>query len=139
MVAARLDANTQHEPNSGCWLWDGATDTKGYGHVVMNGRRVRAHRASYALHRGPIPPGRCVCHKCDTPACINPAHLVLATHAANRGEKNGLTSLTDEAVRGIRHDLAAGELTGRAIACRYGVSAQTISNIKAGKVWSHVR
>jgi DNA-binding XRE family transcriptional regulator len=44
-----------------CWLWTRAVTT--------------AHRIAWTLTRGPIPPGLCVCHACDTPRCCNPTHL----------------------------------------------------------------
>jgi hypothetical protein len=35
------------------------------------------------IHYGPIDPGMEIMHTCDTPACVNPAHLSQVTHKAN--------------------------------------------------------
>ena len=73
----------QPEPNSGCWLWDGPTDGKGYGFFKLNNRSVRAHRHSYEMHKGPIPEGLFVDHKCSNRTCVNLAHLDAVTAKEN--------------------------------------------------------
>lgn len=74
-------------PESGCWLWDGPTTNLGYGSVkfLVHGRRVYvlAHREFYRRFNGEIPEGLLVCHKCDTPTCVNPSHLFLGTNKDN--------------------------------------------------------
>jgi hypothetical protein len=75
------------EPNTGCWLWERATTRGGYGNVWVNGRIYRAHRASYEAFVGAIAPGLSVCHKCDTPACVNPDHLFLGSNEDNARDK----------------------------------------------------
>lgn len=73
---------------NGCWIWQAATTSKGYGSFWLNGRQERAHRASYTLFRGPIPDGLRVLHHCDTPACVNPEHLYLGTDLDNARDRD---------------------------------------------------
>lgn len=88
-----LLARCSPEPNSGCWLWMGATQ-KGYGALTMGGKTVRAHRVSYEIHHGMICEGLELDHLCRTPCCINPDHLEPVTHRINMiragaGKKTG--------------------------------------------------
>lgn len=70
------------EPNSGCWLWIANANRTGYGCLSDSKQRL-AHRISWEIHRGPIPEGLYVLHKCDVPICVNPEHLFLGTHQDN--------------------------------------------------------
>ena len=133
------------EPNSGCWLWDGAMFDDGYGCLVVNGKRLKAHRASFVAHKGRIPPGMKILHKCDVRQCINPDHLRLGTDSENQldmklkrrsthGERSGNAKLTNEAVRHIR----SCDLPSHQLAAQYGVSAVQIGRVRRNEIWSHV-
>ena len=147
---ARFDKFWTPEPNSGCWIWIGARATdKGYGKFHINGSPMLAHRASWTLYRGDVPPRMCVLHKCDIPACVNPDHLFIGSLSDNTrdsmkkgryfrpsGELCGAAKLTEKQVEQIRH-LIAGGLPQYEIAAMFGVSNHVISQIKLGKTWKH--
>lgn len=73
---------------TGCWLWQGNIDTKGYGRFGHEGRSCYAHRVAYELLVGDIPEGLVLDHLCRVTACVNPAHLEPVTRVENimRGE-----------------------------------------------------
>ncbi|NYT54491.1 HNH endonuclease [Eoetvoesia caeni] len=54
-----------------------------YGHLYLNGRIVRAHRALYEMAGHSIPPGMELLHSCDIGLCVNPDHLSIGTHQEN--------------------------------------------------------
>lgn len=78
-----------------CLLWTASVHDDGYGKfsIQVNAKSVtyRAHRVAYALSNGigvdDIPKGMFVCHTCDTPACVAPAHLWLGTQSDNEQDK----------------------------------------------------
>ena len=101
---------------------------------------VYAHRLAYERHFGPIPPGMCVCHRCDNRSCVNPEHLFLGTKKENtqdavkkgrmpRGVKSCLAKLTEPEVAEIRKRYVPWVTTSVQLAKEYGVSRSTILRI----------
>lgn len=133
------------EPNSGCWLWTGATHHSGHGIFSVNHRTLGAHRWAWIHYRGPIPDGLYVCHKCDVPPCVNPDHLFLGTQLDNLqdmaakgrgclGEKNGRSTLTRDQVIEIK----LSSDNAPVIAMRYGIHRNSVYRIKSGERWGHL-
>ena len=132
-----------------CWVWTGGKLESGYGQFKLRSYvRVSSHRLSYEWANGAIPDGMFVCHKCDNPPCVNPAHLFLGTPKDNMhdmidkgrrvlapaiGEKNGRAVLTVEKVAEIR----ASSVPYRKLAAQYGVGLSQIGRIKSGEQWAN--
>ena len=95
MTAARqqFDAKWTPEPNTGCWLWIGRTDRKGYGRFSARGiKPAWAHRAAWEFYRGPIPHRMQLDHVCRVHSCVNPDHLRIVTLVQNVLENSNSAS-----------------------------------------------
>jgi len=110
-----LKVHKSHD--DGCWEWIGCRDRRGsgYGKFRINGENYRAHRLSWEMANGPIPPGMFVCHHCDNKACVRPTHLYLGTAKDNMKDalSRGLIALGDESFpRRHPERMARGERSG---------------------------
>lgn len=143
-----IEARSVPEPNTGCFLWTGAT-RKGYGVVKFRQKFYATHRVAYELAYGSFLEELYVCHSCDTPQCNNPKHLFLGDAHSNmqdmadkkrhpllnsesqRGEKNGNAWLTEQQAQAIA--LIPKGTPG--VAKAYGVSPSTLYLIRKGAIW----
>jgi hypothetical protein len=149
-----------------CWPWLGCHGARGYGHLAVGRRHLMAHRLAYFLQHGVDPLDSVVRHTCDTPECVNGAHLLLGTYADNsrdmvargrantatgdkhgartqpdrhaRGEASGLTTLTAAEVANIRRRYAAGDVTYAELGVQFGISGVSVGDIVRGKRWAHL-
>ena len=55
-----------------------------------------------------------------------------------QGENNGFAKLTEAQVIQIKHLLAEGSITQKAIGSQFNVSLSTVKDIKSGKRWGHL-
>ena len=137
-----------------CWeIVTMCLNRAGYGEFSLNGKLIRAHRFSFQLfHNRLIQEGMCILHSCDNPLCVNPHHLTEGTQQENmtdkknkgrgvqsKGEKNGLSKLTEAQVKEIRakYDKKNG-ITTVQLALEYNVTNATIGYIIHRKIWKHI-
>lgn len=84
MVPQRFEDKYIPEPNSGCWLWTGATNPNGYGIFrKTTDRNIVAHRFSYESFVCEVPNGLELDHLCRVRCCVNPDHLEPVTRSEN--------------------------------------------------------
>lgn len=132
-----------------CWPWIAKAVTSfGYGRMTAGrGTHLKAHRVSYALANGGVLDDLCVCHRCDNPACCNPAHLFVGTNADNQADKRSkgratpppqshsqghhAAKLTAFDVQKIQQDARPY----REIAADYRICAMTVARHKKKIAW----
>lgn len=84
-------------PNA-CWPWKGRS-SNGYGGLNFRKKQWRASRMAYLIANGDFDRTLLVCHTCDNPICVNPAHLWLGTHQQNMADRDA----KGRTARGDRH------------------------------------
>lgn len=141
----RFESKCIPEPNSGCWLWEGAVWMQGrygafwLGKEFNKGRMVGAHVASLFLYSYIRPSkGQEVCHTCDNTLCVNPNHLFVGTHLDNMRDMaqkgraaESRRKLTSDQVLEAR-TLRSDKLQVKEIASIFGISRSHMSRVVRG-------
>lgn len=79
----RFRRKTERVP-SGCLVFTGCRNKKGYGYIAFRGKLWQAHRAAWTHFRGEIPDGLQIDHLCYNPSCVDVTHMELVTPLENR-------------------------------------------------------
>lgn len=138
---------------TGCHEFTGERDRHGYGRVKVGHKRMFAHRLAFLRHHDVMP--LVVCHSCDNPPCINPAHLFGGTQADNTADagRKGRMRVAHPGVAGEKHPhakLSAAQVDeiralhkprkhgygAPALAARFGVSVAQVTRILRGLSWT---
>lgn len=167
-IMARVEKRDGPLPTQ-CWICS-SSNSGGYSVVkigsMRDGTRAtdQSHRQMWLAHRGPIPDGLWVLHKCDVRACVNPDHLFLGTPKDNTqdasrkgrlatGERSGskthpesvrrgldinTNKLTEAQVLEIRARYVPKRVSQQSLANEYGVSQPVISSIIRREIWMHL-
>jgi hypothetical protein len=130
------------EPNTGCWIWLQRMDKMGYGVAFFGPNRggQLAHRVAYELLVGPIPEGKYLCHKCDTPLCINPQHMFIGDDSSNlrdcvRKERCGTAKITNAKAVEIRQLKRTGEYTNKQLGEMFGIGVTAVRSVVNRRSW----
>lgn len=134
--------------DTGCWEWQGSTAAAGRAYH----KGQYAYRLSYEIFVGPIPDGLQINHHCDNPLCVNPEHIYAGTQKQNTADALARGRLVlppvrrggqhphghpDDLFAAVRAECAAGLLTKREIADRFGLPWATVNNWARGSRFGH--
>lgn len=130
--------------SSACWTWTGSLGGSRYGVFKLNGKLIKAHRASWVFSGKTIPDGMKVLHRCDNPVCVNPDHLFIGTQRDNildmenkgrgrhpSGANHSKAKLSEESVEFIRNS----KIPMADLARQFGVARQSVFKIKRNINW----
>lgn len=84
---------TKVDKTDGCWIWMGFANPYGTFTPHRGGKQIQAHRFTYEMTFGLIPPGLQIDHLCREPLCVRPDHLEAVTPQENNRRSNNPTGV----------------------------------------------
>lgn len=149
----RIARRSTVDGESGCWNWDGAKNSAGYGRITLptgkaGGETKYAHRVAYEVFVGPVPEGLKIDHLCRNTSCCNPDHLEPVTQTVNlaRGrsalsypttldpydasEARSAARIVADLPEHLKSERTRRGLSLRDVAAECGVSFNTLSRIE---------
>lgn len=156
-VISRFMKFVEVNQSTGCYEWNGAIQSNGYGRFSAFGRTMYAHRFSALIKVGILNSNKDACHLCDNRKCVNPDHLFIGTRKENMqdavrknrqakgsslsilhsGEKSYLSKLNNEKVLDIRKKHSDGIPT-KSLSSLFGVSCDNIRRIVRRDTWRYI-
>ena len=82
-ILESIHSKSEIDDETGCRIYQGATNQNEYGRIYYNGKTCSVHRVMYQLYIGKIPPGWDVHHTCGRRACCRIEHLRAIPHRLN--------------------------------------------------------
>src|SRR4030095_13227322 len=76
-------SKTIRDVESGCLLFTGKVNRKGYPRISLQGRKYFGSHIVYAWYYGAIPEGCEIDHRCYNRRCLEPTHLRALSHREN--------------------------------------------------------
>ena len=137
---------------SECWPWTGSKSS-GYGMLTLGSsadatrRRRVATRIALEIHGVQVLDSDYVLHRCDNPACVNPAHLYTGSQRDNMrdciergrfqlGRKHYASILTREQVQAARFVRALTGASYGVLGRALGVVPGAIRRAVLGETWA---
>jgi len=132
------------DPDTGeisrCWPWTLALNDKGRPYFTCDNKKYIAYRLVYELVTGKEIGKDQFNHKCDNPACCNPAHGTIGTHQDNMNEmkQRARHGLPHHTVRAIRKLCNEGNQTREQVGKLFGIARQTVDDIANMRTYADI-